>query len=167
MKYLYFWGHQPEADGSAGAGCLSQWFPSSFTVDGVVFASAEHYMMWGKAQLFGDAAMAEQILAAPHPHAAKKLGGRVSGFVQETWDEHRVPIVVAGNTAKFRQHPALGAYLLGTGARILVEASPMDRIWGIGLTRDDPRAADPAQWRGQNLLGVALMQVRDILRENP
>jgi ribA/ribD-fused uncharacterized protein len=133
------------------------------TVDEQVFATAEHYMMWRKATLFGDDAMAGRILAAPHPHAAKALGGRVPGFDQQTWDEHRFPIVVAGNLAKFGQHAALRAFLLGTGQRVLVEASPVDRVWGIGLTRDDPAATDPAHWQGLNLLGFALMHARDIL----
>ncbi|MEV0899709.1 NADAR family protein [Actinoplanes sp. NPDC049802] len=164
VRYLFFWGHQPERDGSAGAGCLSQWFPSEFTVDGVTFATAEHYMMWRKAVLFGDDVMAGRILTAGHPHEAKKLGGRVAGFDQRTWDEHRVPIVVAGNLAKFGGDPALRAYLLNTGDRVLVEASPLDRIWGIGLSRDDEAASDPHRWRGLNLLGFALMRVRDELR---
>jgi ribA/ribD-fused uncharacterized protein len=165
VKFLHFWGHQPERDGSVGAGCLSQWWPSAFTVDGVGFATAEHYMMWRKATLFGDAESASRILAAPHPHAAKKLGGRVAGFDEQTWVEHRFPIVVAGNEAKFGSDPALRAYLLGTGDRVLVEASPIDHIWGIGLGRDDPDAADPARWRGLNLLGFALMRVRAALRD--
>nr|GID90027.1 hypothetical protein Ade03nite_89510 [Actinoplanes derwentensis] len=160
VKYLYFWGHQAGKDGDPGAGCLSQWFPSVFRVDGVEFATAEHYMMWRKAKLFGDEVMAGKILAAGHPHEAKKLGGRVAGFDQRIWDEHRMPIVVAGNLAKFSADPALRDYLTATGDRILVEASPMDRIWGIGLTRDDERAADPYRWRGLNLLGFALMEVR-------
>ncbi|MFG1913280.1 NADAR family protein [Micromonospora sp. NPDC048898] len=167
VKFLFFWGHQPERDGRVGAGCLSQWWPAAFTADGLGFATAEHYMMWRKAMLFGDRAMAEEILAAPHPHAAKTLGGRVAGFDQQTWSEHRCAIVVAGNLAKFDQHPALRAFLLDTGQRVLVEASPVDRIWGIGLNRDDPAAADPGSWRGLNLLGFALMQVREVLRERP
>ncbi|MBG0568699.1 NADAR family protein [Actinoplanes aureus] len=167
IKFLFFWGHQPERDGSIGAGCLSQWWPAPFTADGIVFATAEHYMMWRKGTLFGDDAMAERVLAAPHPHAAKAFGGRVAGFDQQTWDEHRFAIVVAGNLAKFGQHADLRAFLLGTERRVLVEASPVDRIWGIGLTRDDPAASDPARWRGLNLLGFALMQVRDVLHEEP
>lgn len=163
IRLLFFWGHKPQRDGRVGAGCLSQWWSSPFTVDGIVFATAEHHMMWRKATLFGDEATAERILAAPHPHAAKTLGGRVTGFDQQTWDEHRFDIVVAGNLAKFQQHAELRAFLLATGQRVLVEASPVDRIWGIGLTRDDPAAADPARWRGLNLLGFALMQVRDAL----
>jgi len=163
VKYVFFWGHQPEPDGRAGAGCLSQWWPAPFTVDGRVFASAEHYLMWRKAVLFGDEPMAERILAAPHPQVAKTLGGRVAGFEQAVWDEHRYPIVVAGNLAKFGRHPELRDYLLTTGDRVLVEASPRDRIWGIGLSRDDPAAADPRRWRGTNLLGFALMDVRESL----
>jgi ribA/ribD-fused uncharacterized protein len=107
--------------------------------------------------------MAERILATRHPRAAKVLGGRVTGFDQTTWNKHRFPIVVAGNLAKFDQHPALRTFLLGTRRRVLVEASPVDRVWGIGLARDDPAAADPARWRGLNLLGFALMQVRATL----
>jgi ribA/ribD-fused uncharacterized protein len=91
--------------------------------------------------------------------------GPAKGFDQHTWDECRSPIVVAGNMAKFGQHAALRTFLLGTRERILVEASPIDRIWGIGLTRDDPAATDPRQWRGLNLLGFALMQVRGSLRQ--
>jgi ribA/ribD-fused uncharacterized protein len=163
VKFLFFWGHQPEPDGRIGAGCLSQWWPAPFTVDDRVFATAEHYMMWRKATLFGDRAAARKILEAPHPHAAKALGGRVTGFDQQVWDEHRVSTVVTGNLAKFRQHLLLGDFLAGTSRRILVEASPVDRIWGIGLTRDDPAAADPGKWHGLNLLGFALMQVREII----
>ncbi|MEV2242751.1 NADAR family protein [Micromonospora sp. NPDC049891] len=165
IRFLFFWGHQPERDGSVGAGCLSQWWPSPFAVDGFVFATAEHYMMWRKAMLFGDESIAERVLTAPHPHAAKDLGGRVAGFDQQTWDVHRSDIVVAGNLAKFGQHAELRSFLLATGRRVLVEASPMDRIWGIGLTRDDPGASDPARWQGSNLLGFALMRVRDVLRD--
>jgi ribA/ribD-fused uncharacterized protein len=160
VKFLFFWGHQPERDGSAGAGCLSQWWRAPFSVDGREFATAEHYMMWRKAMLFGDPTSAARVLEAPHPHAAKKLGGRVADFDEEVWKEHRFAIVVAGNLAKFGAHEDLRAFLLGTGDRILVEASPLDRIWGIGLSRDDPDATDPTRWRGLNLLGEALMRVR-------
>jgi ribA/ribD-fused uncharacterized protein len=165
VKFLFFWGHRPEPDGRIGAGCLSQWWPAPFTVDDLVFATAEHYMMWRKATLFGDHAAARRILDASHPHAAKTLGGRVTGFDQELWEEHRVPIVVAGNLAKFRQHRPLATFLVNTGERVLVEASPIDQIWGIGLARDDPAATEPGRWRGLNLLGFALMQVRESLHD--
>ncbi|MFD6563572.1 NADAR family protein [Micromonospora profundi] len=167
LKLLYFWGHQPPRDGGVGSGCLSQWWPAPFVVDGVSFATAEHYMMWRKAILFGDATTAAQVVNAPHPHAAKALGRQVAGFNEPTWEAHRLAIVVAGNLAKFGQHPDLRRYLLDTGDRVLVEASPLDRIWGIGLRGDDPRAGDPTQWQGLNLLGFALMRVRAALRDRP
>ncbi|MGW4214858.1 NADAR family protein [Lentzea sp. NPDC004789] len=163
MKFLFFWGHQPERDGGIGKGCLSQWWPCTFVVDGVTFASAEHYMMWRKALLFDDTAVAARVLAAASPGEAKALGREVSGFSEPAWVSARLEIVVAGNLAKFGQDPALRSYLLGTGSRVLVEASPLDRVWGIGLTADDPRATDPSSWQGLNLLGEALMEVRSRL----
>ncbi|SER96912.1 NADAR family protein [Lentzea albida] len=163
MKYLFFWGHQPEHNGEIGKGCLSQWWPCTFEVDGRSFASAEHYMMWRKALLFDDTAVAARVLTARTPAEAKALGREVSGFVGEVWDAQRLPIVVEGNLAKFGQDPALRSYLLGTGSRVLVEASPQDRVWGIGLVASDPRASDPSQWLGLNLLGEALMEVRSRL----
>lgn len=164
VKFLHFWGHKPGPDGTVGAGCLSQWWPAPFTLGGHEFPTAEHYMMWSKAMLFGDTATAKRILTAAHPHRAKTLGRQVRTFDQSVWETRRYAIVVDGSVAKFGQHAGLCSYLLGTGERILVEASPLDRIWGIGLAADDPRAGDPAQWQGLNLLGFALMQARDLLR---
>jgi hypothetical protein len=163
VRYLFFWGHQPEPDGSVGKGCLSQWWPAPFAADGHEFATAEHYMMWRKAVLFDDAGTAERVLAAGHPEQAKDLGRQVRGFDHATWEAQRYQIVVDGNTHKFGQHDDLRAFLLATGDRVLVEASPLDRVWGIGLAADDPRAQDPAQWRGLNLLGYALGDVREVL----
>ena len=148
-----------------GKGCLSQWWPVEFTVDGARYASAEHFMMAAKALLFGDAETAERIRAVPHPRAAKDLGREVRGFDEKVWAERRSDMVVAGNLAKFGQHPELRDFLLGTGGRVLVEASPQDKIWGIGLTADDERAASPENWLGLNLLGFALMDVRRQLDE--
>jgi ribA/ribD-fused uncharacterized protein len=160
VTLLFFWGHQPERDGSIGKGCLSQWWPCSFVVEGQRFASAEHYMMWRKALLFNDVKVATQVLAAHTPAEAKAMGRAVSGFSSPVWESARLEIVVEGNLAKFGQDPSLRSYLLGTGSRVLVEASPQDRVWGIGLVESDPRAADPASWLGLNLLGEALMEVR-------
>jgi hypothetical protein len=162
-KWLMFWGHRPEADGRIGKGSLSQWWPCSFTVDGVGYASAEHWMMAGKARMFGDAEMLAKILATPTPAEAKKFGREVRGFDAAVWDEASFELVVAGNVHKFGQDPALLGFLLGTAARVLVEASPRDRIWGIGLGAGDEHATDPRQWRGRNLLGFALMEARDRL----
>ncbi|MFI5936867.1 NADAR family protein [Actinoplanes sp. NPDC051494] len=163
VKYLFFWGHRPQRDGSVGAGCLSQWWPAAFTVDGVRFATAEHFMMWRKARLFGDEESARKIVTAGHPRQAKMLGRRVSGFDDQAWERERFGIVVDACVAKFGQHQDLRDFLTGSGKRVLVEASPTDRIWGIGLAATDDRAGDPARWRGLNLLGFALMRARDQL----
>lgn len=162
--YLFFWGHAPRKDAAIGKECLSQWWEAPFEVDGVRYASAEHSMMAGKARLFGDTVTLAEILRAPTPKDAKALGRQITPFDSAVWEQHCIAIVVQGNLAKFGQNPALKAFLLGTENRVLVEASPFDRIWGIGLREDSPEAQDPAQWKGRNLLGFALMQVRDQLR---
>lgn len=161
FKYLYFWGHTfydpPRAT------CLSQWYESPFEVEGITYPTAEHWMMAGKARLFEDAEHLEQILASDHPAQAKKLGRQVRNFDSQVWDEHRFDIVVEGNRHKFGQHEALADFLRQSHERVIVEASPVDAIWGIGLAKDDPRAHDPTQWEGHNLLGFVLMEVRDEL----
>ena len=157
---LLFWGHRPPRGGGVGIGCLSQWYPAPFSVDGVRYATAEHYMMAGKARLFGDAEAERLVLASDDPGRAKGAGRRVRGFDEGTWAAHRYDLVVAANTAKFASHSALGNFLLGTGDRVLVEASPTDTIWGIGLSAAQPEARYPSRWRGLNLLGFALMDVR-------
>ncbi|MEU8919394.1 NADAR family protein [Kitasatospora sp. NPDC048545] len=160
-KWVMFWGHTARnGGGGTRQECLSQWWPGEFTVNGVTYASAEHWMMAGKARMFGDEAIERQILAARTPAEAKKLGRLVEDFDDETWVAGRFELVVAGNVAKFGQDETLRAYLLGTGRRVLVEASPVDRIWGIGLAADDIRAQRPDEWRGLNLLGFALMEAR-------
>jgi len=163
LKYVYFWGHEPRRDGRIGPSCLSQWWPAEFTADGLVFPTAEHFMMHRKALLFGDEETAARILRARHPNEAKTLGRAVRGYDEDVWAAHRFDVVVAGNLAKFGQHALLGRYLLGTSDRVLVEASPLDRVWGIGLSADDERAASPATWLGANLLGFVLMAVREQL----
>jgi ribA/ribD-fused uncharacterized protein len=164
IKYLFFWGHAPRRDGSIGASCLSQWWPSPFVVDGVRYATAEHWMMAGKARLFGDAEAERQALDAGSPAAAKRAGRLVRGFDDAIWERERSAIVRAGSVHKFGQNAELRDFLLATGDRVLVEASPLDRVWGIGLASDDARAQDPALWRGLNLLGFALMEAREELR---
>jgi ribA/ribD-fused uncharacterized protein len=143
---------------------FGQWTPSPFVVDEVHYSCAEQYMMAEKARLFGDEAVRAQILASASPREHKALGRKIAGFVNETWDAERLAIVVRGNHAKFGQNPSMRAQLLATADKLLVEASPLDRIWGVGLRADDPRIHDPASWRGLNLLGEALMQVRAELR---
>lgn len=163
-EYLFFWGHTPAEDGSVTKACFSQWWESPFEIDGIVYRTAEHFLMASKARLFGDDDALEKILAAVHPKKAKDLGHGVQGFDEAAWSAKRFELVVAGNEAKFLQNAELAKHLMTTGNRVLVEASPVDRIWGIGLAEDDPRAGNPAEWCGQNLLGFALMEVRDRLR---
>ncbi|WP_380285057.1 NADAR family protein [Kitasatospora purpeofusca] len=167
-KWLMFWGHQGQRDGSLGPGVLSQWWPGHpFTVDGVEYTTAEHWMMAGKARMFGDERTLARILAAPSPAEAKKLGRQVRNFDDATWTAGRFELVTEGNVAKFGGHQELRGYLLSTRQRVLVEASPLDRIWGIGLRADDERAPRPAEWRGENLLGFALMEARTRLAAAP
>ncbi|MER6013679.1 NADAR family protein [Streptomyces bluensis] len=163
VKYLHFWGHRPRPDGRIGASCLSQWWPSPFTVDGVEYATAEHWMMASKARLFGDADAERMAVSATNPAVAKKAGRLVRGFDESLWQRERFGIVVEGSVHKFAAHADLREFLLGTGDRVLVEASPLDRVWGIGLAEDDERAVDPERWRGPNLLGFALMEARERL----
>ncbi|MFC8515052.1 NADAR family protein [Streptomyces sp. NPDC057257] len=160
VKYLHFWGHRARPDGRVGPSCLSQWWPSPFVVDGVTYGTAEHWMMARKARLFGDAEAEAHALAAGHPSLAKKAGRLVRSFDEEIWRRERFRIVVEGSVHKFAAHPELREFLLNTRDRVLVEASPMDRVWGIGLAADDEAAADPERWRGPNLLGFALMEAR-------
>ncbi|MFE3635711.1 NADAR family protein [Streptomyces sp. NPDC059168] len=163
IKYLHFWGHRPLPDGRIGASCLSQWWPSPFVVEGVGYATAEHWMMARKARLFGDAEAERRVLAAGHPAEAKKAGRLVRGFDEAIWARERFRIVVEGSVHKFAAHPGPGAFLRATGDRVLVEASPVDRVWGIGLAAGDEAASDPERWRGPNLLGFALMEARERL----
>lgn len=165
-KWLFFWGHTAPAEGAIGHHVFSQWWPAPFEVDGASYATAEHWMMAEKARLFGDVVAERDAMSAGHPADAKAAGRLVTPFDEPTWRSARVEVVVAGNVAKFSQHPDLLEYLLGTGDRVLVEASPRDLIWGIGLGATNERATDPAQWRGQNLLGFALMEARDRLRRS-
>lgn len=166
VKYLFFWGHAPSKDGSVTKSCFSQWWQSAFTVDGVKYATAEHWMMAKKAELFGQIVMMEKILAAKSPAEAKKLGRKVSNFDPKIWSEKCFDIVCEGNYHKFSQHEDLKEFLLNTKDRVLVEASPVDNIWGIGMAQDDDRAENPRLWKGSNLLGFALMEVRDRLKED-
>jgi ribA/ribD-fused uncharacterized protein len=164
VKYLFFWGNQPSKDGTITKSCLSQWWLADFRVAGINYRSTEHWMMAEKARLFNDDKVLSQILATQSPAEAKKLGREIHGFEPEIWEAHKIEIVVAGNLHKFGQHQNLARFLRATNDRVLVEASPVDTIWGIGLPADSPDANKPTQWLGPNLLGFALMEVRDQLR---
>lgn len=162
FQMLPFYGHAG-APGQVGPFVFSQWFPAPFEVGGVRYLTAEHWMMAEKARIFGDDAARDRIVACAHPAEAKALGRAVRGFDDATWASQRFEIVVSGSVAKFSQHPALRAYLLATGDKVLVEASPRDTVWGVGLGKDNPAVHDPRTWRGANLLGFALMRARQIL----
>lgn len=142
---------------------FSQWYPASFELEGQQFTSAEQYMMYGKAQLFGDRDIAARILQADHPRQQKALGRQIQRFDDELWNREAKNIVYRGNHAKFTQNPELLLVLLATAGQTLVEASPTDRIWGIGLSEDDPRIHQRATWRGTNWLGEVLTQLREDL----
>lgn len=161
LKYVFFWGHHPSADGSITKSCFSQWFDCRFTADGVEYSTAEQYMMSQKALLFGDRKIYSEIMKASHPNEFKSLGRKISGFDEKIWDRHKTDIVIKGNIAKFSQNENLKEFLLGTNSRILVEASPYDKIWGIGTKS---YCENPNLWEGENLLGFCLMEVRDIIK---
>jgi ribA/ribD-fused uncharacterized protein len=150
---LFFWHGWP-----------SQWFPSPFEVEGVRYRCAEQFMMAEKARLFGDLDALAEILAAETPREHKALGREVAPFDARRWTDACREIVRRGNLAKFTQNVELRELLLATGELTLAEASPSDRIWGIGLAASDERAVRPAQWPGKNWLGKALMKVREELR---
>lgn len=166
VKYLLFWGHTPSKDGTVTKSCFSQWWYSAFTVEGVKYATAEHWMMAKKAELFGHDEMIEKILAAKSPAEAKKLGRKVRNFDPKIWGENCFDIVCEGNYHKFSQHEDLKEFLLNTKDRVLVEASPIDNIWGIGMAQDHDHAENPRLWKGSNLLGFALMEVRNRLKKD-
>jgi len=159
--YVLFWGCGPS--GYVQKGCFSQWWKCSFEIGGRTFTSAEQYMMYMKAVTFRDPESADAIMGATSPKEIKALGRGVRNFDPAMWDKVKYGIVVDGNMAKFSQNPSLKEFLLSTGDAVIAEASPKDRVWGIGLGEENPKARDMKYWRGQNLLGKALMEVRERL----
>ena len=153
-EYTFFWSFRSP---------FSNWYPCRIDMDEVVFNCVEQAMMYHKAVLFGDDEAADLILKAETPREQKRLGRSVKGFDQSIWEEHRERIVYEILFAKFSQNPDLQKTLLDTKETILVETSPYDRIWGVGLADDDPRIYDESQWLGLNLLGKLLMRVRETL----
>ncbi|GHT96282.1 hypothetical protein FACS1894116_13160 [Betaproteobacteria bacterium] len=143
---------------------LGQWNRKPFFEGTLKFCCAEQYMMYYKAVLFEDAESARLILAETEPRLHQRLGRAVQGFTHARWSEFREEIVFVGNVLKFSQNDDLWALLLATGDKLLVEASPVDLIWGIGLGEDDPLRLDEKNWRGLNLLGQALSKAREYLK---
>ncbi|QZK91666.1 NADAR family protein [Flavobacterium sp. CHNK8] len=164
-KFLFFWGHQPSKDGIITKTCFSQWWVSPFIVDGITYKTAEHWMMAKKAELFNDNEVLEKIIQANSPAEAKKLGREVRNYDDTLWLASRYEIAKQGNLHKFHQNSDLKAFLVNTKERVLVEASPVDAIWGIGMAGDHKDVLNPEKWRGLNLLGFVLMEVRDELKQ--
>ncbi len=142
---------------------FSNWHPATFRFRGIEFNCTEQFMMFCKAKLFKDEETARKILLAKTPREQKALGRAVRNFEQGTWDAKCEGYVRVGCLEKFRQNPAMGKVLLDTMGTELVEASPTDRIWGVGLSAHDPRIVVKALWRGENRFGKVLMQVRETL----
>lgn len=153
-RFTFFW---------QNASPFSQWHKSVFVVADNTFTSAEQWMMYQKAMLFNDQETADAILRTTNPKTQKALGRKVKNFDETVWIAHRERIVYEGNYHKFSQNPDLKEALLATEGTTLVEASPLDKIWGIGLAEHHEDAKNRHKWRGLNLLGVALTQLRDDL----
>ena len=161
LNFIFFW--KPNAQ-VVDESCFSQWQPSPFQVNAYNYSCAEQYMMAEKARLFGDKEVEKEIMNTSDPKLMKALGRKVRNFDPQVWDKVKYSIVLNGNYYKFTQNKEMMDFLLSTGDKILVEASPMDTIWGIGLGKDNEKAHNIASWRGKNLLGFALMEVRDEIR---
>lgn len=142
---------------------FSQWYPANFYIDGHQFNCAEQYMMYCKAVLFKDVTSSQLILRTQTPREQKELGRKIRGFDKAIWERNCKAFVYEGNYEKFSQNKDLLQILLDTKGTSLVEASPTDRIWGAGLTEDDPRILNRATWRGTNWLGEILTELRDNL----
>lgn len=147
-------------------GFLSNWYLSDFTVDGVIFSSMEQYMMYRKAVVFKDKDIASKILKTDDVERIKEYGRQVSNYDDTVWNGMRQIIIYKGLLEKFRQNEKLKKELLDTGDDILAECAVSDKIWGIGLSMKDSNKNDIKAWKGQNLLGFALMLVRDELRKS-
>lgn len=155
--FTFFW---------KSASPFSQWHRSTFEVDGITFNCGEQFMMYQKATLFKDLYMAKQILQETQPRKHKELGRKVRNFNRDVWERECMNIVYKGNKAKFTQNKHLLDKLLSTKGTTLVEASPFDTIWGIGLEATHPDAKKPSKWPGQNKLGIVLTQLReDLIKE--
>ena len=147
-------------------GFMSQWYESDFTINNIKFNTCEKYMMYQKAVLFNDIENMNNILLLNDPSKIKKMGRKVKNFNQEKWDSVKKEIIYKGNLYKFSQNKNLLKKLLDTGDMILAETSPYDKIYGIGLKPNDLKIQYISQWKGENLLGEALMRVRENLRYN-
>lgn len=155
VEFRFFWSQDyPEN------AWLSNWHPCHITHDGEVFSSSEQLFMYLKAKLFGDEKMMSSILASKTPKSAKALGRKVKPFDEDVWVDKRVELMTVAVQEKFSQNEDLKTLLLSTGDDVLVETSPYDKVWGIGVRGRHKKASFPDQWSGLNLLGEILMKVR-------
>ena len=152
-KYIFFWKSR-----------ISNWHMCQFKYKGITFFNTEQAFMWEKAIFFGDMETAKKIVETPEPKENKALGRQVKNFDTEKWLIASFPAMVAVNYAKFSQDKRSKELLLSTGDKVLVEASPVDKIWGIGLHWENDDVLDETKWQGMNLLGKALMEVRKQLK---
>lgn len=152
--------HNPEEEN----GYLSNWYLSDFRIDSIKFSSTEQYMMYKKAIVFNDNKIAKEILETTDVSKIKALGRQVSNYNDKYWNGVRQIIIYKGLLEKFSQNKDLKKRLLNTGNDILAECAVQDKIWGIGLSMKDVNRWDMEKWRGENLLGFALMMVREELQ---
>lgn len=158
QEYQFFW-HEYDPFGE-----LSQWYASPFVLEGIRYETAEQYMMAKKALLAGDLERYVLIMHEKDPAKCKKFGKDVRALDVAAWSKCKEEVVYHANRAKFSQNKTLKKLLLSTGTKVLAEASPYDKSWGIGMEAKDPNSTNPAKWKGDNLLGKILMKVRDELR---
>lgn len=156
-KHVFFWGSW-----------LSNWYPAPFTLtdsldNELTFRTSEQYFMWRKAMEFKDEETAKKILEAETPKEAKKLGRKVKGFDDSVWDKKKYDVMFTANVHKYHQNPPLAVWLIDHmfDNKQFVEASPYDKIWGIGMSMDAEGVDDEANWKGQNLLGRVLNSIRN------
>ncbi|ACN83085.1 NADAR family protein [Brachyspira hyodysenteriae] len=163
IDFLFFYGHTNDKK-EVTKSSLSQWYIKDFRDNDLVFNCMEKYMMYNKALLFDDKDIANEILNNNQPKAIKELGRKVKNFNDEIWDKMKYKIVFTGNYYKFSQNTDLRNFLISTKNKVLVEASPYDKVWGIKMKYDDENIENPFYWKGENLLGFALMEVRDEIK---
>lgn len=180
-NYVLFWGHKKKDLADINESCFSQWFPSVVPVSPEDFPgfdlhiwgngkpdqveTAEHFMMLAKCYVHNDYISFVEVLRSSSPEVVKKIGRGIRNYNDELWTGERYNWVLKGNIKKFKNNPTMKDFLLSTEDKVLVEASPFDKVWGIGLGQDDPDARNPSKWKGQNLLGKVLMETREILRK--
>lgn len=164
IDFIFFWGHREAKNGEISKSCFSQWWKSDFKREDKIYSCMEQYMMYEKAKLFDDENTAKQIMESNNPKDIKSLGKKAKNFNQNLWDKYKYSIVLNGNYLKFIQNKSLMMFLFSTKNKILVEASPYDSIWGIKMSEKDDNIKNPLMWKGENLLGFALTEVREELK---